>query len=33
MGIPTVMGLVDLPYLKANGIDKIIGDYLGKVFT
>ncbi|WP_263144511.1 phosphoenolpyruvate--protein phosphotransferase [Pseudomonas sp. RIT-PI-AD] len=33
MGIPTVMGLVDLPYSKMDGIDLIVDGYHGEVFT
>ncbi|GGJ96658.1 phosphoenolpyruvate--protein phosphotransferase [Pseudomonas matsuisoli] len=33
MGIPTVMGAVDLPYSKIDGIDLIIDGYHGEVFT
>src|SRR5690606_22260153 len=33
MGIPTVMGVVDLPYSKADGIDMIVDGYHGEVFT
>ncbi|MFF7706455.1 phosphoenolpyruvate--protein phosphotransferase [Pseudomonas sp. NPDC007930] len=33
MGIPTVMGLVDLPYSKVDGIELIVDGYHGEVFT
>ena len=33
MGIPTVMGVVDLPYSKVDGIDLIVDGYHGEVFT
>jgi phosphotransferase system enzyme I (PtsP) len=33
MGIPTVMGLVDLPYSKVDGIKMIVDGYKGEVFT
>jgi phosphotransferase system enzyme I (PtsP) len=33
MGIPTVMGVVDLPYSKVDGINLIIDGYHGEVFT
>ncbi|MBD7975726.1 MULTISPECIES: phosphoenolpyruvate--protein phosphotransferase [Pseudomonas] len=33
MGIPTVMGAVDLPYSKIDGIELIIDGYHGEVFT
>ena len=33
MGIPTVMGLVDLPYSKVDGIRMILDGYHGEVFT
>lgn len=33
MGIPTVMGLVDLPYSKVDGIEMIVDGYKGEVFT
>jgi phosphotransferase system enzyme I (PtsP) len=33
MGIPTVMGAVDLPYSKIDGIDLIVDGYHGEVFT
>ena len=33
MGIPTVMGLVDLPYSKVDGIDMIVDGHRGEVFT
>jgi phosphotransferase system enzyme I (PtsP) len=33
MGIPTVMGVVDLPYSKVDGIDLIVDGYHGDVFT
>jgi phosphotransferase system enzyme I (PtsP) len=33
MGIPTVMGLVDLPYSKVDGINMIVDGYHGEVFT
>ncbi len=33
MGIPTVMGAVDLPYSKIDGIQLIIDGYHGEVFT
>lgn len=33
MGIPTVMGLVDLPYSKVDGIQMIVDGYKGDVFT
>ncbi|CAI8738458.1 MULTISPECIES: phosphoenolpyruvate--protein phosphotransferase [Pseudomonas] len=33
MGIPTVMGLVDLPYSKVDGIDMIVDGYKGEVYT
>ncbi|MGY2367186.1 PEP-utilizing enzyme, partial [Pseudomonas azotoformans] len=33
MGIPTVMGLVDLPYSKVDGIDMIVDGYHGEVYT
>ncbi|AYC31076.1 phosphoenolpyruvate-protein phosphotransferase PtsP [Pseudomonas cavernae] len=33
MGIPTVMGAVDLPYSKLDGINLIIDGYHGEVFT
>ena len=33
MGIPTVMGLVDLPYAKVDGIDMIVDGHRGEVFT
>ncbi|MCE6982386.1 phosphoenolpyruvate-protein phosphotransferase PtsP, partial [Pseudomonas frederiksbergensis] len=32
MGIPTVMGLVDLPYSKVDGIDMIVDGYKGEVY-
>ena len=31
MGIPTVMGLVDLPYSKVDGIEMIVDGYKGEV--
>ncbi|WP_017937614.1 phosphoenolpyruvate--protein phosphotransferase [Zestomonas thermotolerans] len=33
MGIPTVMGAVDLPYSKLDGIELIVDGYHGEVFT
>ncbi|TBW13239.1 phosphoenolpyruvate--protein phosphotransferase [Azotobacter chroococcum subsp. isscasi] len=33
MGIPTVMGVVDLPYSKMDGIDLIVDGYHGEVYT
>jgi phosphotransferase system enzyme I (PtsP) len=33
MGIPTVMGAVDLPYSKIDGISLIIDGYHGEIFT
>lgn len=33
MGIPTVMGVVDLPYSKVDGISMILDGYHGEVFT
>jgi phosphotransferase system enzyme I (PtsP) len=33
MGIPTVMGVVDLPYSKVDGIQLIVDGYHGEVFT
>ncbi|MDD0973576.1 phosphoenolpyruvate--protein phosphotransferase [Pseudomonas fontis] len=33
MGIPTVMGLVDLPYSKVDGIGMIVDGYKGEVYT
>jgi len=33
MGIPTVMGVVDLPYSKVDGIDLIVDGYHGEVYT
>jgi phosphotransferase system enzyme I (PtsP) len=33
MGIPTVMGVVDLPYSKVDGIRMILDGYHGEVFT
>lgn len=33
MGIPTVMGAVDLPYSKVDGIAMIVDGYHGEVFT
>ncbi|MFK3972101.1 phosphoenolpyruvate--protein phosphotransferase [Pseudomonas sp. NPDC087358] len=33
MGIPTVMGAVDLPYSKVDGIELIVDGYHGEVFT
>lgn len=33
MGIPTVMGLIDLPYSKLDGIQLIVDGYHGDVFT
>jgi len=33
MGIPTVMGTVDLPYSKVDGIAMIVDGYHGEVFT
>ncbi|WP_416421467.1 phosphoenolpyruvate--protein phosphotransferase [Pseudomonas sp. App30] len=33
MGIPTVMGLVDLPYSKVDGIQMIVDGYKGEVYT
>ncbi|WP_460426118.1 phosphoenolpyruvate--protein phosphotransferase [Azotobacter armeniacus] len=33
MGIPTVMGAVDLPYSKMDGIDLIVDGYHGEVYT
>ncbi|KPA89525.1 MULTISPECIES: phosphoenolpyruvate--protein phosphotransferase [Pseudomonas] len=33
MGIPTVMGLVDLPYSKVDGIELIVDGARGEVFT
>ena len=33
MGIPTVMGLVDLPYSKVDSIQMIVDGYHGEVFT
>ncbi len=33
MGIPTVMGAVDLPYSKIDGIELIVDGYHGEVFT
>ncbi|WP_338484696.1 phosphoenolpyruvate--protein phosphotransferase [Pseudomonas trivialis] len=33
MGIPTVMGLVELPYSKVDGIDMIVDGHRGEVFT
>ncbi|MFJ3482681.1 phosphoenolpyruvate--protein phosphotransferase [Pseudomonas sp. NPDC090202] len=33
MGIPTVMGAVDLPYSKVDGIELIVDGYHGEVYT
>jgi len=33
MGIPTVMGAVDLPYSKMDGIELIVDGYHGEVYT
>ena len=33
MGIPTVMGAVDLPYSKLDKIDMIVDGYSGQIFT
>lgn len=33
MGVPTVMGAVDLPYSKVDGIDLIVDGYHGEIFT
>ncbi|MEG0247233.1 MAG: phosphoenolpyruvate--protein phosphotransferase, partial [Pseudomonas sp.] len=33
MGIPTVMGLVDLPYSKVDGISMIVDGHRGEVYT
>ena len=33
MGIPTVMGLVDLPYSKVDGIGMIVDGHRGEVYT
>ena len=33
MGIPTVMGAVDLPYSRVDGIQMIVDGYHGEVFT
>lgn len=33
MGIPTVMGAIDLPYSKVDGIEMIIDGYRGEVIT
>jgi phosphotransferase system enzyme I (PtsP) len=33
MGIPTVMGVVDLPYSKIDGIQLVVDGYHGEVFT
>lgn len=33
MGIPTVMGLVDLPYAKVDGIEMIVDGTRGEVYT
>ncbi|RMO65014.1 Phosphoenolpyruvate-protein phosphotransferase [Pseudomonas syringae pv. aptata] len=33
MGIPTVMGLVDFPYSKVDGINLVVDGYHGEVFT
>ncbi|MBU3059308.1 phosphoenolpyruvate--protein phosphotransferase [Pseudomonas indica] len=33
MGIPTVMGVVDLPYSKLDGIELIVDGYHGEVYT
>ena len=33
MGVPTVMGAVDLPYSKVDGIAMIVDGYHGEVFT
>ncbi|WP_397450358.1 phosphoenolpyruvate--protein phosphotransferase [Pseudomonas sp. NA-150] len=33
MGIPTVMGVVDLPYSKVDGIELIVDGYHGEVLT
>ena len=33
MGIPTVMGAVDLPYSKIDGIQLIVDGYHGEIFT
>jgi phosphotransferase system enzyme I (PtsP) len=33
MGIPTVMGVVDLPYSQVDGIEMIVDGYHGEVFT
>ncbi|WP_341782272.1 phosphoenolpyruvate--protein phosphotransferase [Ectopseudomonas mendocina] len=33
MGVPTVMGVVDLPYSKIDGIKLIVDGYHGEVFT
>ncbi|MDP3848758.1 MAG: phosphoenolpyruvate--protein phosphotransferase [Pseudomonas sp.] len=33
MGIPTVMGMVDLPYSKIDGIQLVVDGYHGEVFT
>ncbi|PYF79284.1 MULTISPECIES: phosphoenolpyruvate--protein phosphotransferase [Marinomonas] len=33
MGIPTVMGALDLPYAQLDKVDLIVDGYLGKVYT
>ena len=33
MGIPTVVGAIDLPYSKVDGIEMIVDGYHGEVFT
>ena len=33
MGIPTVMGVLDLPYAQLDKVDLIVDGYLGQVFT
>ncbi|MBU2318026.1 MAG: phosphoenolpyruvate--protein phosphotransferase [Gammaproteobacteria bacterium] len=33
MGIPTVMGALDLPYAQLDKVDLIVDGYLGKIFT
>ena len=33
MGIPTVMGAVDLPYSKVDGIELIVDGYRGEIIT
>ena len=33
MGIPTIMGVVDLPYSKVDGIELVVDGYHGEVYT